>query len=148
MATHARKQAGLRKGPSRRTRRSCFASSSTKTAPLVLYESPRPKPISEKRGNKPMHSKTTLQGVTRTLRTGLLFVCPCLLALLFGCATSPVSAPCPVAMELLQDLALPAKPTSPATNGDLLDYAIDLNEQVKLDAVRKAELRKQLEKCR
>jgi len=50
-------------------------------------------------------------------------------------------------MELLQDLTLPAHPTGPATNSDLLDYALDLNEQVKLDSARKAELRRQLEKC-
>ena len=50
-------------------------------------------------------------------------------------------------MELLQDLILPVKATGPATNGELLDYALDLKEQVRLDAARKAELRKQLEKC-
>ena len=69
------------------------------------------------------------------------------MVILAGCETLAVSAPCPVAMELLQDLILPVKATGPATNGNLLDYALDLKEQVKLDAVRKAELRKQLEKC-
>ena len=58
-----------------------------------------------------------------------------------------LSSSCPVAMELLQDGILPVRPTAPATNNDLLDYALTMNEQAKAQNIRNAELRRQLSKC-
>lgn len=82
-----------------------------------------------------------------TLGSMFRFLVPALIIALSGCATNSVTGSCPVDQALLMDISLPAHPTGPATNSDLLDYALDLNEQVKLDSARKAELRKQLAKC-
>ena len=64
-----------------------------------------------------------------------------------GPAMPVLSSSCPVAMELLQDGILPVRPTAPATNNDLLDYALTMNEQAKAQNIRNAELRRQLSKC-
>lgn len=51
-------------------------------------------------------------------------------------------------MSLVRDLTLPGKPTRKPVNGDLLGYVMEMQEQVRLDSARKAELRAQLDRCR
>lgn len=66
---------------------------------------------------------------------------------LSGCATLAPRAPCPVDLSLLRDLTLPTAPRAAPINGDFLSFAQDVKDSMDLDAERKAELRKQLERC-
>lgn len=66
---------------------------------------------------------------------------------LSGCATPALRAPCPVDLSLVRDLTLPERPTRQPVNGDLVSYAIEMQEKAAVDNARKAELRKQLAAC-
>ena len=50
-------------------------------------------------------------------------------------------------MSLLVELTLPAKPIGQAVNNDLAEAKRDMDKAISADNVKKAELRKQLEKC-